>query len=338
MRHPFAEIIDAVENDKPTPSRRSVLGGFLSALAGATGLLGGRTASAESQTESTGEKPAPEPKDEGTGKAANDYRLYLVVPLKGHRFTTKRRAEMGIGGPYTHGWEGNEDWKDLRGFLAWLTADQAKKLLFFEEVGTVCTIGPKHKKITGSPNRGSGKLIVRIEPNQWPVKPEADSYYSVKQIVDGWAKKFADAKSVKFASQADTVEVTFENGKIHDKVIEGIKAHPQVGLLAWADGPTTKALGEEGGATTKRRGEEGATTLAVGEEGGPFPSTRALGEEGGIPRPTTLRVGEEGGRPFPRPVPRPEITTKAIGEEGGRPGIKLPDIKKISTEALGEEG
>ena len=37
-----------------------------------------------------------------------------------------------------------------------------------------------------------------------------------------------------------------------------------------------------------------ATTMAVGEEGGPIYTTMALGEEGG-PIYTTLAVGEEGG-------------------------------------------
>lgn len=59
-------------------------------------------------------------------------------------------------------------------------------------------------------------------------------------------------------------------------------------------GPTTLAVGEEGGPTTRALGEEGASTKALGEEGGPIPSTRRRGEEGGLPQPTTLALGEEG--------------------------------------------
>ncbi|TNJ63795.1 hypothetical protein FE784_23245 [Paenibacillus hemerocallicola] len=50
-----------------------------------------------------------------------------------------------------------------------------------------------------------------------------------------------------------------------------------------------------------------ATTMAVGEEGGPIYTTQAVGEEGG-PIYTTQAVGEEGG---------PIYTTQAVGEEGG---------------------
>ena len=337
MRHPFAEIIRATKSAAetatefavdPKPTRRSVLGGFLSVLAGATGLLNGRLATADSPEEKESEKSAPAAKDEGTGKAADGYRLYLAVPRQIRKFTTKRRAELGIGGPYTHGWEGNENWKDSRGFLAWLNADQAKKVRDADDVAAVHEITQEDKKATGQPNRRSGKLIVRVGPNPWAVKPDAETYYSVKQIVDGWSKKFADMKDVKFSTGAGGIEVKFDHGKVNQKVIEGITAHPQVGLLAWADGPTTKALGEEGGVTTAARFEEGGpTTRRRGEEGGgPRPTTLRVGEEGGWPRPTTKAIGEEGGRPRPKPAPRPiprpipkkppTVTTLALGEEG----------------------
>lgn len=85
---------------------------------------------------------------------------------------------------------------------------------------------------------------------------------------------------------------------------------------------TTRALGEEGppSYTTLAVGEEGGpyTTLAVGEEDGGAATTMAMGEEGGSM--TTLAVGEEG----------PQLTTLAVGEENPGP--------RPTTLAVGEEG
>jgi hypothetical protein len=70
--------------------------------------------------------------------------------------------------------------------------------------------------------------------------------------------------------------------------------------------PTSKAIGEEGAASTEAVGEEGGMTRARGEAGGP--TTRALGEEGAM----TNAVNEAGG-----PI---RVTTLAVGEEGGKKG------------------
>lgn len=100
---------------------------------------------------------------------------------------------------------------------------------------------------------------------------------------------------------------------------------------------TTQAIGEEGAvqppvATTLALGEEGALTQAINEAGAP--TTRALGEEGGAAV-TTEPFGEEAGRVTSKAVPGledgvggdPNVTTKALREEGA-----------ITTQALGEEG
>jgi hypothetical protein len=90
-----------------------------------------------------------------------------------------------------------------------------------------------------------------------------------------------------------------------------------------------------------------ATTLIVGEEGGP--STKALGEEGAAapPAATTEPFGEEAGKVVSRATPGLEdaakpggVTTEAVGEEGGpiATTLALGEEGGPSTRALGEEG
>jgi hypothetical protein len=84
---------------------------------------------------------------------------------------------------------------------------------------------------------------------------------------------------------------------------------------------TTLVVGEEGpGPTTLAVGEEGGTTKMFGEEG--FPTTHLLGEEQphttdavGEENPTTLMVGEEGGGTTHLMGEEIPMTTLAVGEE-----------------------
>jgi hypothetical protein len=101
---------------------------------------------------------------------------------------------------------------------------------------------------------------------------------------------------------------------------------PAASAQGRARGPTTLALGEEGGrVTTFALGEEGGrvTTFALGEEGGwrssrRWATTYALGEEGGWMMPA---VPANPPLPLPELPPLPPVpgfpTTTALGEEGG---------------------
>jgi hypothetical protein len=128
---------------------------------------------------------------------------------------------------------------------------------------------------------------------------------------------------------------------------------------------TTLAVGEEGG-TFISDNNQVATTLAIGEEGGLFmldqppitntpseeeigmnegetgptgPTTRMVGEEGGLipgegPIATTYMVGEEGGLTFEEQSAIP--TTLMVGEEGG---LMPEDYQPVAiTAMIGEEG
>ena len=321
MRHPFAEILPAEPIEEQRPTRRSALARTLSLLAGASAFFGGRRAIAQaSDTDAEADTAKPKLVDQGNGKAAQGYRLYFVVPKSIRKFTTARREALGVDGPYVHGWEGNENWKKSKGFLAWTTREQAKKILAADDVLAAHEIIADDKIKTGNQNGSGGKLTVTLMPNGWANKPAADRYYSAKQLAENWAKKFKS--HVTFAATEGGIVVKFKTRKMDDDVVNAIAANPQVTHLAWASRPTTRAIGEEGGPTTKRRGEEG----------GPRPTTLRVGEEGA----TTLAIGEEGGGPFPRPIPRPiprplpeplppRKTTLALGEEGG--GLRIKRAK-----------
>ena len=97
------------------------------------------------------------------------------------------------------------------------------------------------------------------------------------ELAKQWTKDFAAAGDVKVKAMKHMplVVVTFGSGKVPEKVVQSIRAHPQVFQLQWDIMATTMALGEEGNRPP------GITTKAIGEEGG------------GRPRPTTLAVGEE---------------------------------------------
>ena len=323
MRHPFAEIMLPEESTQSRPHRRRAMSRILSLGAAAVSALVGRSAWGQSPESKADEKPQ-QATDQGNGKSADGYALYLVVPKSIRKFTTARRKELGVDGPYVHGWEGNDDWKDSKGFLAWNTKDQYEKILDAEDVKAAHAILPEDKLVSGNPNRAGGKLTVIVMPNAWPNKPDADQYHSVKQIAESWTKQFKGSSNIEFKPAENAVEVHFKKAEVDKKVTDALAAHAQVSQLAWAGQPTTRALGEEGGQTTLARFEEGGgpTTRRLGEEGGipPRPTTLRAGEEGA----TTLALGEEGGGPIPGPLPRPvprplpgiRVTTKAIGEEG----------------------
>ena len=329
MRHPFDGINDkpACDGTGQSSSRRDALRWIAgaSAVPLASGLVA-RVASAEDVEADT-------PK--------NSHRLYFVVPTKFRSFSTRRRGDLGVQGSYLPGLVNNEDLKESKGFLAWLTEDEAKVVSDAGDVETVHRIEPADISVQGAPQeKGPATLRIHAAPFEWNAKIPPETFLSIEALGEEWSKQFSMHEGIKVIANKSvrTPFITFADGKVPDVVIDAIKEQPQVYALEWLTpaGPSTRRLGEEGGATTLRVGEEGGattqalgeeggvTTKAIGEEGGPRPSTRALGEEGGVrprPQPTTLALGEEGGRGeapaiLPKEPPR-QLTTQALGEEGG---------------------
>jgi len=323
MRHPFDGIIPA--SDSNDPSRRRMLQWMAGATAApmATHLMGA-AADAQETEPGVAEKAA----EKVAGKPPSGHRLYFVVPKNFKAFRPLRRRDLGVQGVYLPGLPANEKLKESKGFLAWLTEEQADRVAAAGDVAHVHRIDAKDVSVDGAPpEKGSATLRVHAAPVGWKAKLPKDSYQDINELGQAWARQFSMHGGVKIvANQAvRTPFVIFADGDVPDAVVETIKSHPQVYALEWMTpvGPSTKRLGEEGGETTHRVGEEGGVT------------TRAIGEEGGA---TTEALGEEGGRPLPRPRP----TTLALGEEGGRG--KAPAIppkeppQKLTTQALGEEG
>jgi hypothetical protein len=321
LRHPFAGIIGLEELTQAAPSRRTAL----KVLAGIGTTL------------ASGGMLAPEVLSAKAAEAADAYAPYLVVPRDFRTFRTERRQALGVLGDYYRGVPESKNLRDKSGFLAWLTADEAKKVAAANDVAEVIAVAAEDKPGPGIRRAATKELRVQVVPGGWKTRPAAGSFTPTDKLIAFWAKEFVSLKEVTFKpgeNDASVVAVVGE-GEPPKELISGLKEHLQVVAVEWKypavtervgedGGATTLRVGEEGGVTTKALGEEGGTTERLGEEGGP--TTRAIGEEGG---PTTLRVGEEGGP-----------TTKALGEEGGGGGSteRLGEEGGATTLALGEEG
>ena len=312
MRHPFAGIIipqSMSRMSQRTEGTRGPRRNFLQILGAVSAVLGFRrvsTASPQIPWWWCGTTPTSSP----------PYQLYLVT-TKGYRdLPSGRRAELAILGPYVHYHSLSHPLFGKRGYLTWSSAAQAQQLRSAREVDELLPVSNSVTPL-GQP---SDTLLVTLSPNSWRSKPDPSTYQSTAQLIRKWSDQLARMNVRVWNNQSDRfVFVKMPVGS-RDETIRFLRRQSQVSQIQWTSAVTSTAIGEEGGPSTRALGEEGGagpTTQALGEEGGP--STRALGEEGGT-RPTTKALGEEGGK-------RP--TTMAIGEEGG----KVP-----STEALGEEG
>lgn len=319
MQHPFDGILSG-KNEAGKTSRREALRCLGAAGAAPLVLQAAALAGAA--------EPEGAPETAADTAAKDAYRLYFVVPKQFKAFTPRQRNELGVNGTYSKGLPENNELKEKKGFFAWLDEKQSQAVAAADDVAVVHRMEPDDVTVHGAPpKKGAATLRVHAAPFGWNTKLSKDSYQDIKALGEAWSKQFSMHEGVRVVSNKTvrTPFVIFADGKVPGTVVQTIKEHPQVYALQWMTPvvPTTKRLGEEGGATTLRVGEEGGvTTQAIGEEGGPRPSTRALGEEGG-----------------PRPLPRPKPTTLALGEEGGKaPPVPRPSLPQVTSQALGEEG
>ena len=309
MRHPFGGLLPGVPEDPGACDRRSLLHAMLAGTL--AGTASGNWAFAQPASGKETSRPASGP----------GHRLYVVVPKDLRRFGSKRRHELGVWGPYFVLQEPQKP--PQAGFLAWLTEEQAKKLSGQDSVAQVVPLERKLVPGPGPRPQGATQLLVELAPNSF-YRKAAGYYQSTDDVIKTWRKQLARWVNVGLEMEPLTgrdgfVVVRLPVGQGLEEALQAIKSHPQVARVRWYQPqPTTLALGEEGGprpTTARGREEGGVTTLALGEEGGPPPTTRRAGEEGDRP-PLTPLNGEAGGP-----------TTKALREEGG-----------VTTFALGEEG
>ncbi len=322
MRHPFAGIIglesQAGIQEATAESRRTALKAMLAGVGTtlASGMLAPGVRSAR----------ADDAKTDTSDRAATGHAAYLVVPRDFRAFRADRRQALGVLGDYYRGAPDSKNLRGKGGFLAWLTAEEAKKVAAANDVAEVLAVAVEDKPGPGTRRAATKELRLLVIPGGWKTRPDAASYTPTDKLIQQWSKRFATVKDVSFkAGENDgAVVVEIGAGEPPKDLIAALKEHPQLVAVDWKYPATTAAAGEEGGATTLAVGEEGGvTTMAIGEEGGPTttrvgeeggPTTKALGEEGGSTErvgeegATTLGLGEEGGP-----------TTLALGEEGGRP-------------------
>jgi hypothetical protein len=324
MRHPFGGIIGLELADGAVESRRAAIKVML-AGAGSTLVCGTVLAPSVALA------------------GADEYIAYLVVPRDFRTFRAERRQALGVLGDYFRGTPDSKNLRGKGGFLAWLTAETAKKVAAANDVAEVLAVSAEDKPGPGTRRTATKTLRLLVIPGGWKTRPDAGTYVPTDRLIAQWGKHFASLKDVMFKAGENDGEVVVEigDGEPPKGLVAGLKEHPQLVAVEWkyaatttavgeSGGPTTLALGEEGGVTTKAVGEEGGTTRAVGEEGG---STERLGEEGG---PTTTRRGEEGGATTLR-LGEEGGSTERVGEEGATT-LALGEEGGPSTRALGEEG
>lgn len=299
MKHPFAGIMPNEPSDNSNASAESSNPDRREALAAIAGAVIVAASPAVSSADEEPTKGAKEP----------THALYFVEPTDLKKLMPKRRAELGVHGPFKGRWPEDHRLQDKRGYLAWLTKAQADQVKAADEVKDVFAFNADDVVVYGTPKGLSNQLTIYLSPNSWDAKIPAETFTSANDLAITWTKKFEQDKSLKIKADKEgkSIHITIAGGKPNPDVITAIRESGQVHQITWSTKVTTLAVGEEGGRpTTLAIGEEGGpTTKRVGEEGGP--STRRLGEEGG---PSTDALGEEGG-----------ATTLALGEEGGRPKV-----------------
>ncbi len=335
MRHPFGGLLPGAGDDPGACDRRRLLQALVAGSVAGVAAGAWQEAAAEEKTDAQEEAKTKQNAAKGSG-----HRLYVVVPKDLRRFGTKRRMELGVWGPYFPLQRPKK--QPQAGFLAWLTAEQAKKLAGNDAVAEVVLLEGKLIPGPGPQPKGVTQLLVELGPNSFPRKP-AGHYEDTDTVLHRWMKQLSCWSNVPIemgplSGRDGYVLIRLPMNQGLKDVLQVVKSHPQVIRVQWCQPqPTTLALGEEGGPrpTTARGREEGGgiTTQALGEEGGPA-TTRALGEEG-RGGPLTPVNGEPGSITTKALHEEGAVTTFALGEEGGP---NPPARGRITTQALGEEG
>ena len=164
------------------------------------------------------------------------YQLYFVVPNDPDKFTPERRKELGVQGDFVDGLRTSKEFSKSKGYFAWLAAEQAQKITAATDVKTVHKMGADDVAVSGKPEKDHAVLMVLPVPNRWHNKPAEGTYLSVADLAAKWSKQFADLKGVRVSAleAVGQVRITFDGGQQPEKVLESLKADPQVNTLQWS--------------------------------------------------------------------------------------------------------
>jgi hypothetical protein len=248
MRHPFDGIITAAPRCVLTsPNRRSVLRWLAVAPASLVAVLtGGYRAAADPPD---AEQPESDAADQAKRERVKQYRSFFVVPREMRHFDAARREELGVAGEYRTGWQSRPDLKRTRGYLTWMTAEQAERIRGNPDILAVHELQPGDTMVKGKPAAGPTELIVSLCPNGLRQKPNGGTYLTSDELVETWSTDFAQFGDVEVFSgmKANKVYVWIKSGEVPEQLLAALKADAQVYHLFFSGRPTTMMFGEEGG-------------------------------------------------------------------------------------------
>jgi hypothetical protein len=248
MRHPFDGINRSDTTSLPTkPHRRSVLRW----LATASALLVAplkfvRSAAAD-------DAPAGESESEAALEAKRErvdqFRQYFVVAVNSQGFGMARRKKLGIPGSYQEGWPSRPELRKTRGYVAWMTAEQAEQLKNEPAISAVHELAAGDTIVSGQPSTGPAEIIVSLYPNGFRDKAQDDSFFTNKELLSTLSKELSSHENVQAVTgmKGYKLYIWIKNGDVPPDLLTALKENAQVYHVNFTGRQTTMMLGEEGG-------------------------------------------------------------------------------------------
>src|SRR5204863_139847 len=136
------------------------------------GMLASMAASAEETTPSRGDG------------AAAGFAGYLVVPRDFRTFRSDRRQALGVLGDYYRGAPESKNLRGKSGFLAWLTADAAEKVVAANDVADVLAVAADDKPGPGTRKVTTKELRVQVIPGGWKTRPDVGTFTPTAKLIE----------------------------------------------------------------------------------------------------------------------------------------------------------
>lgn len=258
MRHPF-DGINRVEASSLSdrPHRRYVLRWF---AAGSALLLAPlrfvRRAGAAEPSPNTPKPDAPQDGEsesqdplEKKRERVEQFGQYYVVATESRAFDVARRKKLGIPGSYQQGWPSRPELKKTRGYVAWMTEEQAKQLTNDPAISAVHELAEGDTIVSGQPKPGPSEIIVSLYPNSFRDKAADDTFFTNKELIETLSEDLAAHRNVHVVTgmKGDKLYIWVKSGQVPPELLTALRENAQVYHVKFTRRKTTMMLGEEGG-------------------------------------------------------------------------------------------
>ena len=188
---------------------------------------------------------APEAMLEEKRVEGNPYGSYFVVPADPRGFDEARRKELGISAKYQDGWPSRPELRRTRGYLTWMTADQAAGLRADPGISAVHEFAPSDTIISGRPSEGPTEIVVSLYPNGLREEPKEDTFLTTKDLGVAWSKEFGQYENVQVFTgmKGNKLYIWVESGEIPPALITALKENPQAYHVNFTGRATRSRLG-----------------------------------------------------------------------------------------------